>query len=309
MTPHEPEFDAGGRIAEGHRALVAGGWLAPLALGGPEQDAWADCELAAYAEHRLGDRTDPRQLDAARRARWLEEATIELAVPPHDRPSERDYWLLDGDRPVGTAALGTSLSAPRHVDLWSLYVYPHERGRGFAHRALNAIRQAFADQGLGLCLSASWTWQPALRFYMRLGLWVRAWKRDIELYATPGVPAPQLSIHGDSAALCVEQDGELVELVSARRDGGQLVLYDRPPSGRAGALFPDACSTLSLGLALEGWPLLRTPEDWARERHAEAMAPEGLAQRIVRWEGWYRSRSWRVVTPRIPGLAYAPWED
>jgi GNAT superfamily N-acetyltransferase len=308
MTLHEPEIDAVGRIDRVHRALVAAGCLSPLPLGGPEQDTWTDCELAAYAEHRLGDRTDPRGLEASRRARWLSEATIESVVPPRERPAELDYWLLAGERRVGTVALGTSLSAPRHVDLWSLYIHPTERGRGHAHRALTAIRQALAEEGLGLCLSTSWTWQSALRFYMRMGFWVRAWKRDIELYVTPGVPAPQLSVHGDSATLGIELDGETVELVSARRDEGQLVFYDRPPSGRGRELFADACSTLSVGLALEGWPLVRTPEDWAREQHTEAMAPEGLAQRIVRWEGWYRSRSWRVVTPRIPGLAYAAWE-
>ena len=67
-------------------------------------------------------------------------------------------------------------------------------------------------------------------------------------------------------------------------------------------------STLALGLALHGWPLVRSREDWRRSYFADAGAPESLAYRIaIPWEAWAKSHGWRVETPRIPGFDHPTW--
>jgi hypothetical protein len=70
-----------------------------------------------------------------------------------------------------------------------------------------------------------------------------------------------------------------------------------------------APSTLVLWLALRGWPLVRSPEDWERERHNDFGSPEALAYKIVIWEAWAKAHGFRVDTPRIPGLSYTGWAE
>ena len=83
-------------------------------------------------------------------------------------------------------------------------------------------------------------------------------------------------------------------------DGGD----PRIQSGRWGA-----SSTLTLALAVHGWPLIRSRELWDHCRWSDAGAPEALARRIAVWEAWDREQGYRVETPRIPGLEYPSWDE
>ncbi len=91
-----------------HDELVRGSALAPVTLGGAEERAWLDCDLASLAENWLDDRTDPREIDAAQRrslrSRVLDEPPMSLAQRSEH---ERCYWLLDGAERKGTMALST----------------------------------------------------------------------------------------------------------------------------------------------------------------------------------------------------------
>ena len=49
-----------------------------------------------------------------------------------------------------------------------------------------------------------------------------------------------------------------------------------------------ACSTLCLAIALEGWPLVRSQEDWDRSYHMDGGSPEALGYKISVWEAWDR---------------------
>ena len=51
-----------------HDDLVRSGALSPVALGGAEERAWLDCDLASLAENWLGETLDPRTLDEAHHA-------------------------------------------------------------------------------------------------------------------------------------------------------------------------------------------------------------------------------------------------
>lgn len=301
--------------------LMGGGVVAPLLLGGAEERAWADCDLASLAESHLGEPLDPRGLDEARRADWSVRACSEPPPLPAARSYERCLWLVDAGERVGTAALASSTHGGTLVRLASLYVFPERRRRGVGRRALAAIRDALGAHQLGLRLDTCWTWQRTVRFYLDLGLWARMWKRDLDLWWQSSAPSPIVEVGDAEARLSVDVDGARVVLVRARRQGDRLVTFEdslraRSSAGdgsrrdeRIEAVAWDAASTLAVHLAVHGWPLLANPDTWELGWHGDGGSPEGLAYRIVCWEAWSRAHGWRVETPRIPGLPYPTWEE
>lgn len=297
-----------------HDDLVRSAALAPVTLGGAEERAWLDCDLASLAENWLGDRLDPRSLDEARRADWqsraLEEPPMALA---RRSEHERCYWLLDGGERKGTMALATGTLGGTRLYLASFYVYPSCRGDGVGRRAMARLTEALGRHGLGLRLDTSWCWQRTVNVYLKLGLWVYMWKRDLALCWDPGTPAPIFSVGDETASLSVPLDGGQLVLARARRRGDVLEL-DEPANAlaedkRLGEAYWHADSTLALALALHGWPLVRSPEEWARSYYADAGPPEALAYKITLWEAWARKRGWSGATPRIPGVEYPTWEE
>jgi GNAT superfamily N-acetyltransferase len=300
------------RVALVHEALVERAIVAPLAFGGGEESMWLDFELASLAENRLGDLTGPHGIDDDRRASWLARATTERPSMAAARGGiETCYWLLDGGEHVGTIALATSRMGGNDLRVTSLYVLPSHRGRGIAGRALREAGEALGVHGMGLRLSTNWTWQSAVRFYLRRGMWLRMWKRDLEFRWRAGEPSPRAEIAGDRANLCIDLDGRRQVVASARRDGDLLVLDEvtEPDDKRVREIAWDARSTLSLHLALHGWPLIRSAEAWERSRGSDCYAPEALAYKIMIWEAWDRKHGFRVQTRRIAGLEYPAWDE
>jgi GNAT superfamily N-acetyltransferase len=296
-----------------YRGLVADGALEPLELDGADERAWMDCDLASVAENRIGDATDPRALTAERREHWVGHALTERPFSPRERSFETCFWLLEGGERVGTVALSNAVVGGVRVRLSSLYVFPTLRGRGVGTRALLSLREHFAPHELGIRLDTSWSWQRTVRFYLRRGLWVHMWKHDLALKWDARVPPPLIEIDERSASLAVAIDGRAVVLARAARDGDTLIwdedVAGRPRDERLEALAWDAEPTLSLALALRGWPLIRSAELWERHRYADGGPPEALAYKIAIWEASDREHGFRVDTPKIPGLEYPTWSE
>jgi GNAT superfamily N-acetyltransferase len=302
-----------------HADLVRTGAFAPVQLGGVEERRWLDCDLASLAENRLGDATDPRHLDERRRADWLARATDAPPWPPSARSGyERCYWIVEDGEPAGTLALGISTrGSSEWLRVSSFYLFPTYRGRGLGRRALGRVQEALARHDLGLRLETEWCWQRAVRFYLAIGMWVYMWKRDLTLYWDPMTPAPQIDVGDDTASLSVPLGqhgaGAGIVLARAHRRGDALQL-EKPPAAlekerRIGDAYWLSRSTLALALALHGWPLVRSPEDWQQSYFADAGAPESLAYKITLWEAWAAKSGWLVQTPRIAGLAYPTWDE
>jgi len=302
-----------GAVARVHARLVAQGVVAPVALGGQDELRWSDCDLASLAENRLGDRADPRTLDEARRRDWLARATTEGRWwQPSERTYEVCYWLLEDGARIGTIALASSSLGNTLLNIASFYLFPSERGRGAGSRALTKVREALAEDGFGMRLDTSWCWQHAVHFYVRLGMWVHMWKRQLCFRWSSGEPPPRLEVHGDEANLSVELAGRRTTLRRARRDGDRLVWVDVATEHEDEALASlawQADSSFALGLALHGWPLVRSAEQWEQCHWADAGPPEALAYKITVWEAFDRHKGWRVATPRIPALDYPSWEQ
>jgi GNAT superfamily N-acetyltransferase len=297
-----------------HERLIAAGLVAPVKLGGPEERLWLDCDLASLAENRLGDRTDPHALDERRRAEWTVRATAESLGTLQERSEyERCYWLLEDARRVGTVAVASATWGKATLRISSLYVFPEARSRGVGGRALDRLRRAIAGMGFGIRLETNWSWQRTVRFYVRMGMWVALWKRDLELSWSAERPAPIVEVGEHEATLAVLDGATPRVIVRAERrsdalwlDGPARELEQRP---RIGDAYWLATSTLSLSLALAGWPLVRSPDRWRDSRFCDAGAPEALAYRISIWEAWDRQHGWQVATPRIAGLSYPTWDE
>jgi GNAT superfamily N-acetyltransferase len=297
-------------IAAAHDELCRAGLIAPVTLGSADERLWVDCDLASFAENRLGEQVDPARLDDDRRADLLARATTERLFTPSQRKWERCFWLrADGVR-AGTVALWTTTHGNRLVYLSSLYVFPSHRGRGVGRGAVAAVHAALARRGFGIRLDTSWTWQPAVRVYLALGMRLYMWKRDLTFHWGPRDPPYSLAIGETEASMTVHAADENVLVGRATRDGDRLVLDDvRHDAGRHRDLVWGADSTFVLALALAGWPLVRSAEAWEQSYFADGGAPEALAYKITIWEAWHHKQGWRVATPRIPGLEYPTWSE
>ncbi len=236
---------------------------------------WGDCDLASFAENRLGEVVDPRALEPARRVDWIARAIDGPLWPPSARRHERCYWLLDGGRPAGTLAIATSTLASNLVRLSSVYVFPDARRRGLARRALHQVEHALPAEH-GIRLDTCWTWQATLTFYLRAGFWVRGWQHDVDLWRAADMPTPQIHIADAHATLSANG----VTLARAERSDG-VTRFDDDDAPLRG----DGRRTLAVALALAGWPLRSSPD-------------MGLGERIMQWEAYAERQHWLVPRRR-----------
>ena len=282
----------------------------------PQQRLWLDCDLASLAEHRLGDTCDPRALDEDRRDDWLNRAVSERGDVRKTTAGyyEHCYWIVDGSERVGTIAIATSTLGSRRLHVSSFYVLPDQRGRGVGRRALAGLKQVLAPLGLGLRLDTSWTWQRTVRFYMNDGMWLYMWKRDLSFTWDPRTPPPTIVVGDTDAHLCVSLAGGTVTLASARRIGNSLQFHERgdetlAKENRIGEAYWQASSTLALAIALRGWPLIRSQEEYDRCYYAAtAVRPRPLRTDRALGSVGPQARLERQ-TRRIPGLEYPTWSE
>lgn len=286
------------------------GAFVPVQVGVDDERLWLDCDLASLAENRLGDRLDPRDLDPARREQWIQRALLDRG---HLRPGvvsdlERCYWILDGTARAGTIALATSTLGTTRLYVSSVYIFPDRRSTGIARHAFTLLKGVLAARGLGMRLDTYWTWQQAVRFYLRGGMWVYMWRRSPAFIWQPDLPEHEIRVDADEATLRVPVGGQTKCLARARRRGERLE-FDEFSDATAGSASFYASSTLALAIATRGWPLIRSRQEFERNRDADAGPPEALAYKIGVWEAWDARHGWLVSTPRIPGIGYPSWEE
>ncbi|MFF2953701.1 hypothetical protein ACFVVU_20460 [Kitasatospora sp. NPDC057965] len=300
-------------------------------------------DLASCAEGELGECVDPSAIGPAEERRLRERLGESGREWPGGELYRRRYWLLaDGTRgnggtgastststgtgtgtgageaePVGIFAVDNWTRGPGQLAVSSLYLRPSARGYGLAASALDHVYRAATAEGLpGYRLEAHWTWQRAVRYHLRRGLWVVSWKHALGLARMPQLPPYRVR----------EEDGRLVLLVADRpspdpaeavwtpllaagSEGRRLRLDETAAYRQAdGWVHGYARSTLALHLALAGRPLVRGPQWWAEAwRWADIGEPEGLAYRIGHIEQAARAAGRAVVTPyRAPAVPDLP---
>ena len=289
----------------------------PLADRPNDNRAWNGWELASLIEGNFGQQIDVGALNEDQRTQW------ELSASWDHRPLRRPHgeyslphWLLEDGVRVGTISLVTMFRASSLFDVSSLFVAPAFRGRGIARRALEAAyRTALAVGASGLVLSTSWTWQSSVRFYLHIGMWVRMWKRALQLMWAPDLPAYRVEIDTSLARFLVAAGSEFEPWLEAEPHGERLgwrelpayraIAEDRHPP----EAWYEAVGTFALHLALAGWPLIRSDELWREGRYADFGPPEALAYKIEVFEAIARRDGFVVKAPRIPKVAYRDLDD
>jgi GNAT superfamily N-acetyltransferase len=221
---------------------------------------------------------------------------------------------------VGAVGLATTLMGPTTVEVTTLYVMPPYRRQGIATGFLRRVYEAVCAQGVnGISISAHWAWQPAVRFCLGAGAWVYHWKDYLNFTKRQDLPEHRIEVKGDEARFGIVRDGSVEYLLHAVRLGDRLGWTETPAMQRleeenANAeggfeVYALAPGTFALGLALHGFPLIRSDEDWAdRHEWADGGEPEGLAYKIEIFEACDREEGFDVRTPRIPGIAYRNYD-
>jgi ribosomal protein S18 acetylase RimI-like enzyme len=294
------------------RQLVAEGVIEPLSRDEGETRSWNLCELASLVEGHFHVQLDVARLTEEERLAYEHRASFDGRpfASPHDG-YRRPFWLLADGRRVGTLAIGTIYLGLDLVSISSLYVEPAERRRNIARHALEAVfRAALANGAGGIRLDTNWTWQPAVRFYARIGMWVWMWKHNLVFTWQPELPPYRVEIGESQARFLIEQDGRWRAVVTAQNLGDRLGWDDEEIPREPLEMSHCVPGTFALHLALAGWPLVRSEETWAQRYHwSDAGEPEGLAYKIEIFEAVSRERGFEVRTPRIPGIQYRDLEE
>lgn len=316
--PSDMMDDERRQIQAAHTELVEQGVLEPLSTQAADVRIWVDCELASLVENRFAERLDPREMTADLRARWEMRATVEheRLTSPHEYARYAiPYWILEGGVRRGTVALSTSRMGARLVTVSSLYVLPEHRGRGLARRFLvRALHAVDAHGSHGLRIPTYWTWQHAARFYLKLGLWVTNWKHSLVFSSQRRLPDFRIDVNGTCARFGTLGPGGPHHLIEATALGERLAWMESPRMVDLRRDGSEVCSlavgTFALGLAIHGFPLVRSDAEW-QDRHfsADFGGPEGLAYKIEIFEAVDRRDGFQVSTPRIPGLSYRAYDD
>jgi hypothetical protein len=234
-----------------------------------------------------------------------------FVLPKHHR-YQTCFWLLDDGKRAGTIAFSEPMGGSM-ARCYSFYLLPAFRGRGLGSRIMTNVLHALDKHHFSLRLNTYWTWQRTVRFYRRLGFWVYHWKRELDLVWTSKWPTPRIDVGVDEASLSVLRGDSEVTLVRAYRKGDTLELEEGPTEWvhdkEIGEPYLFATSTLSLELAMHGWPLIRSAEHWKEYHYADGGAPEALAYNIPIWEASERAKGWILDSPRIAGLEYPTWDE
>src|SRR6185295_14611003 len=254
------------------RRLIDQQVIEPLSTDEAETRRWNLYELASLIEGHFHVQLDVTRLSDVERLAYERRVSWEghpLASPHSEY--RHPFWLLADGRRVGTIAIATMISGLDLISISSLYVDPAARQRHVARRALEAVFRAGVEHGTGgLRLDTSWTWQPAVRFYARIGMWVRMWKHSLVFTWQPELPPYRIEIGEAEARFLVQQDGQWQASVTARNLGDRLGWESDDLNSQSSVVSRCIPGTFALHLALAGWPLIRSEETWPRARFFRA---------------------------------------
>jgi GNAT superfamily N-acetyltransferase len=293
-----------GAVARARAALVTQGLARGVASARADTDYFLAAEVAAVLEHCRGRVLDPATLDPADVAALRAEDPSALSeLEPV--PREGALVLCEGDARIGTVCFDDFEGLSPYAQISSLYVAPAWRARGVASQLLDGLAALLSPPYAGLSLTTYWSWQPAVRFYLRHGCTVRQWKHGLVFLWRGEDVRWRVDFRGDVATFTWHRESESPRTWTARRRDGWLDWTEPTPFDID---WSDGTMTFAVLLAMRGWPLARGPETLSEGwRWMDCGYPEGLAARIERWEAWDRHRGLRVDTPRIPSLPYRSW--
>ncbi len=300
-------FDPKGITNEIGMQLSREPWFLPLANDKDDLQRMADYDLSSLVSYRYGLDIEPDafRADPKLRKHWLDAALDEGEYFGHYFGfGKRPYWIVhEGERIGTTGYLVRANSCETTLEFSSVYVRPGYRRQGWASRTLRHIKNVAFEAGVDrVYLHCDWGDQSALRFYLQRGFWVQSWKRDVRLYISKGKPRLRVVAEGRQATFFVEDRVVAVADNRGHRLGWQLAetVDDE--------LRWDVEATAAVYLALIGWPIIRSDQEWQsqiRNGITDCGDFENLAQRIRRFERHLRSQDWKAPAPN-PSFATLP---
>ncbi len=306
MTRRDAVADRLAAVERARAQLIGRGLARSATLSRDDAAYFLAAEVTAVLEHRRGVVLLPSALTEREVAGWRERERLALEnLELHPRAGA--LVLLDEGARIGTVCFDDFEGWAPYAQVSSLYVEPARRARGVAADLLDAMQALLAPPYDGLALTTYWSWPRAVRFYLRHRCTVRQWKHALVFLWRRDEVRWDVRFDEGRATFEWTRAGQPSRVWSARRAGDWLEWTEPSASatGEHDADWYDATMTFAVVLASRGWPLARSAETLAHGvRWSERGYPEGLAQRLERWEAIDRARGFLLETPRLPGLPY-----
>lgn len=305
MTDPDP------KISSWTELLGDGALLHPLVENIIDHQRWLDHELCSLVELQLGVLLDPATFTVQSRRDWTARLPGSIRLPAPSRSIPGRCWLLHDGLEVGTLCVNWH-EWSRFVHLSSLYVHSAHRHQGLGKAAIDVVEVEALRVGIdGITLEVYWTDPRAPGWYLRQGFWLRMWKDALRLQRCSYLPLHRIDIEGDRATFSILRDGVVLPLIHGERQGGWLgweeTSFMEEIKAEPGMIDIRlaAAPTFALALALEGWPIRRSPAAVQQGlREMDIGGPEWLARRIEWEEAICREQGRLITAPRIPGLVY-----
>lgn len=194
------------------------------------------------------------------------------------------YFIIHNHEVAGIFAIPSDTSFSRLMLVESLYVLPECRRQGLARELLDDLFALACASGLdGLRLQTEYHWKHAVNFYLHNHFWLMHWNDSLNFIRRRSTPEYRVDERNEWLNFCIDIDGKYVPIISARNDGSTLCWVEHDASRNVSEqLLLEASSTLSLHIAVRGWPLVRSGEH--RWLIGDCGGPEALATQVALWE-------------------------
>lgn len=286
-----------------------------------EVERWRGLELSIFIENREMESPNPLEFTQEDQKNWAEKVlTVEeraLFVSEKHWKFYKHYWVGKVENPLGIFSISLSASSYSCLPVWSLYILPEYRKRGIAEQVLGVLQDAALLFGFqGIRLTSDWTWQVPVRFYLKKKFWLHNWKHDLVFVKMKDMPKHRIVKQKEHLRFDLEEKRWWKPLLIAKRQEDDwlswketlfgLKIKDKNPT-----LFHLSQNTFALALAIQGWPLIRNEEMWAkRKNHSDCGEVEGLAHKIPIFEAISHNDGFSSFqAPRIPRLEYPNYNE
>jgi N-acetylglutamate synthase-like GNAT family acetyltransferase len=284
-------------------------YIAPLNLEHlTELFLWRNMELCIYLDNRIGLNLNPMDISPNAFNEYHKKymTCYELISNPAKYSWFKNYWICKEGSIVGSFAIQKPMGSYwRYIEVVCLYLMPDYRKKGIVKVLLDDINAIVQKAGaFGIFLRTEWMMQRNVRYYLSRNMWVVSWKRSLGFAHISKLPKYNVTIKDQEASFFLDMDG-WKEIAHAKVQNGFLELKE--PNLPEELSFADiyVISTLSLYLAIHGFPLKRSKKTWKdRYSWSDIGMPEGLGYNIENWEYWERIHGFHCDSVKIPGLNY-----
>ena len=248
-----------------------------------EMALWHECDHAIGAENTGSDLSYKPVWEED----YIDESTKDMLVERHNESirqySEQNvrYFIIASGEIAGIFSIPAAFIGVRTMLIESLYILPGFRNQGIANRVLEDLYGFACASGLdGIRLETEFHWQSAVSYYLHNRYWLLHWNGCLNFVRLQSMPAYQLVSGTDRLEFYVTIEGRLTLLLSARKDGVRLDWIEHKGFGEIDEdVLLNASSTLSLYLAILGWPMERSGHHNGCD--GDCGGPEGLAKHIA----------------------------